>query len=80
MKIAQSLSLILRSKAYLSFKAKILLYRSLIESHLSYGVSIWGGASKKYLDKIVSLQKKAIRVVLQLPYTSPFWKAQDSSI
>ena len=69
-KIAQSLSLIARSKSYLSTKAKILLYNSLIESHLLYGVSIWGGTYPTYLKKLISLQKKALRVVVGAPYNA----------
>ena len=45
-KVAQSLSLIIRSKAFLSYRAKLLLYSSLIKSQLTYCVSIWGGACK----------------------------------
>lgn len=69
-KIAQSLSLIIRSKAFLSYRAKILLYNSLIQSHLLYGVSIWGGTNAIYIDKLISLQKKAIRLVVGAPYNS----------
>ena len=69
-KIGQSLSLIIRSKAFLSSRAKILLYTSLIQSHLTYGVSIWGGTYKTYLDKLISLQKKALRIVVGAPYNS----------
>ena len=69
-KVAQSLSLIIRSKAFLSYRAKLLLYSSLIKSQLTYCVSIWGGACKTYLDKLISLQKKAIRIVVGAPYNS----------
>ena len=37
------------------------IYHTLFESHLSYCVSVWGGAKKKSIDKIFTLQKRAIR-------------------
>ena len=49
---------------------KIMLYRALIESRILYCLSIYGGASQSYLGKIITLQKKAVRVVLGAPYNS----------
>ena len=34
-------------------------YFSLFESHLCYGISVWGGISHRKLDKLFSLQKNA---------------------
>ena len=39
------------------------LYYSLIHSHLVYGIEVWGSACVTDLDKIIVLQKKAIRVI-----------------
>ena len=49
---------------------KIMLYRALVESRILYCISIWGGANQSYLGKIISLQKKAVRVVFGAPYNS----------
>ena len=39
------------------------LYHTLFESHLSYGISVWGGVSKNKLEPIFKTQKKCIRVL-----------------
>ena len=39
------------------------LYHSLFESHISYGISVWGGVPQHKLDKLFTLQKKCIRIL-----------------
>ena len=42
------------------------LYFSSFHSHLSYGLAVWGNASKIDINKILSLQKKAVKAVSAL--------------
>ena len=44
------------------------LYFSLFNSHLSYGLVVWGNASNKDIDKIKSLQRRAIRAITPAPH------------
>ena len=46
------------------------IYHSLFLSHLTYGISAWGGVPKYKLDKIFSIQKRCIRLLFgnQLSY------------
>ena len=39
------------------------LYFSIFNSHLQYGISVWGYASSSYLNKIVKAQKRAVRCI-----------------
>ena len=39
------------------------LYHTLFESHLSYGITVWGGVSQSSLEKLFLLQKKCIRIL-----------------
>ena len=39
------------------------LYHTLFESHLSYCISVWGGAGKSKIDKVFILQKKCVRIL-----------------
>ena len=39
------------------------LYHSLFESHLTYGISAWGGTNKTKLQKIFTIQKRCIRLL-----------------
>ena len=40
------------------------LYYSLFHSHLSYGLVLWGNANQSYIDKIRSLQKRALKSIV----------------
>ena len=40
-----------------------MLYHTLFESHLSYGISVWGMVSRTALEPILSVQKKCVRMI-----------------
>ena len=53
------------------------LYYSLFESHLSYGLPVWGSANQTLIQKNFLLQKKAIRAITFSDFrahTSPIFK------
>ena len=39
------------------------LYHTLFESHLAYGISVWGGTSNNKLNPIFKIQKRCIRIL-----------------
>ena len=39
------------------------IYHSLFESHLTYGISCWGGAYSSKLEKLFAIQKRCIRIL-----------------
>ena len=39
------------------------IYRSLVAPYLTYGLIVWGQACKSYLDKLLKLQKRALRFI-----------------
>ena len=39
------------------------LYYSLFESHLTYGITVWGGVCKSKLEQIFKIQKHCIRIL-----------------
>ena len=41
----------------------ITLYKSLIQPYLMYGISAWGQACESYLNKLLLLQKRALRLI-----------------
>ena len=45
------------------------LYHSLFESHLTYGISAWGGTNNYKLQKIFAIQKRCIRLLFGEKYT-----------
>ena len=44
------------------------IYYCLVYSHLSYGVEAWGSACKSDLEKLLILQKKAVRILTDSQY------------
>ena len=69
----------LNSGVYAIRKLKLLLPRSvlrtlyfaLIESHLVYGLTVWGGTFPSYLKSIKVIQKKCVRIICNKQYNSP---------
>ena len=55
---------------YLVPKRVLLLYCSLVLPYLNYGIFIWGSTCKSYLDKLIKVQKWAIRIVSGSHYRS----------
>ena len=47
------------------------LYYSLFNSHMTYGLPVWGNANQIFTNKLVTLQKKAIRAISFSDYKSP---------
>ena len=69
-KISRGLYALNANKNLLSIPALQLIYFSLIHSHLTYGLLLWGGASRTKLNSIFIKQKKALRCVFQQKYNS----------
>ena len=47
-----------------------IIFNSLLMSHILYGISVWGGSPRKCLERLIVLQKKAIRHVFNAKYNS----------
>jgi hypothetical protein len=73
-KISRSIGILNKLKYFLPFNAKFFIYNSLILSHLNFGILAWG----YQCDRIVKLQKRAIRILSLSKYnahTEPIFKA-----
>ena len=46
------------------------IYNSLILPYLSYGLVAWGQAAKTHLEKLLRLQKRAVRLINFAPFRS----------
>ena len=47
------------------------IYSSLFQSHMSYGLCIWGQTCSNYLKKIESVQNKAVRIISGADWDAP---------
>ena len=77
-KIANALFSIKQVKHILPFESLRTLYYSLIQSHLSYGIIVWGNADKSVVKSTFLLQKRAIRVINNALYnrhTDPLFRS-----
>ena len=63
-KISRSIGVMYRIRKYVNINILKSLYYSLIYSHIVYAIQIWGSASNTELEKILILQKKAMRMMM----------------
>ena len=62
-KISRTIGLISKIQHFVPKHTLINIYRSLVAPYLSYGLIVWGQACKSYLDKLLKLQKRALRFI-----------------
>ena len=67
-KVSRALYILHKIKHILPRQHLLTVYYSLIHPHIDYGLIVWGRTTKKYLNNIIVLQKKAIRAINRLPY------------
>jgi ribonucleases P/MRP protein subunit RPP40 len=60
------LGLIYRNFKYISSDTFVLLYKSLVRSHLEYAVSVWSPSRLQDIEKLEKVQKRATRMIKQL--------------
>ena len=64
-----------KAKNILPRQALKILYESLVQSHINYGLPIWGNSN--YSKRIFKLQKKSLRIINSKPHnfhTDPLFK------
>ena len=62
-KISKIVGLLAKLRHFIPLHTLKTLYRSLIQPYILYGLSAWGQACKTYLNKILVLQKRALRII-----------------
>ena len=60
-----------RVRPYIDEPSALSIYFSLIHSYLMYCVSVWGATFKKNLRPLITLQKKAMRIVGKVDSRAP---------
>jgi hypothetical protein len=67
-KMASGVYALNATKNFLSKANLKLIYYSLIHPYLTYGILLWGNAYKKHTNKLLVMQKKAIRSITKSKY------------
>ena len=72
--MARNAGILNRIKNYLPIPSVCTLYNTLIFPHYSYGLEVWGNCNKRFLKRIITIQKKAVRSICKshwLSHTEP---------
>ena len=62
-KISRTIGLLYKIRSFVNKKMMIMLYYSLLFSHLNYGIELWGSSHNIHLNRILILQKRALRII-----------------
>jgi hypothetical protein len=62
-KISKKIGVIKRIKHLLPPKVLLLLYKSLIQTHLIYSCQLWGFTYDTHINKLISLQNRVIKII-----------------
>ena len=62
-KISMGLDIITKARRYLNRETLLKLYNAFVFPYLTYCVEVWGTAPKKYLDPLIKIQKKIVRII-----------------
>ena len=69
--LTSKISLLCKIKQYLPFETRKLYYNAYILPVMDYCLTVWGSTSKYQLDRILRLQKRAARIILDMPPDTP---------
>ena len=72
-KVSKTVGLLAKLRYFIPQDTLLTLYKSLIYPYVSYGICVWGQASKSLINKSLILQKRALRFIF-------FTDERDSAI
>lgn len=76
-KLSRSVGILTKLKRLLPPKSLLQLYYAIVHPHLLYGLIVWGGSFKSYIDKLNILQNKAVKIIAGgrwMEHVTPFYK------
>ena len=71
MKLSKVVGVLNKLKHFLPTSTLLKIYKSLLLPHLNYAILSWGFAHTSNLNRLLILQKKALRSINKKPYTYP---------
>ncbi|KAL0841570.1 hypothetical protein ABMA28_015229 [Loxostege sticticalis] len=72
-KLRQFLANLIILKDRIPFKVKLMLYNSLVESHIQYGLSSYGRTYSTYTNSIFNLQRRILRLLVSTNIKKQFY-------
>ena len=70
-RLSRTCGMFFKIRNLLPFDVLVCLHNALFLSFLQYGLIVWGQTYASYIDPILKLQKKAVRVISFQPRMSP---------
>ena len=67
----RSIGVLYKSKPFVNLKILKTLHYSLIYPHLIYAIEVWGLADTNYMNRIIMLQKRIVRMMSYLDKGQP---------
>lgn len=67
-KLSKSIAVLNKAKHILNFDSLRMLYCSLVLPYLDYCCEVWGNTYKSTLNRVIILQKRAIRIIFNTTY------------
>ena len=68
--LSKRIGIISRLRHFVPVSTLICIYNSLMLPYLTYGVIVWGHAAKCHIERILKLQKRALRLIYSAHYLS----------
>ena len=62
-KISRTIGMLYKIRHFVDIKLLKTLYYSLVYSHLTYAIEVWGTADDTYLNRLYILQKRIVRII-----------------
>lgn len=70
-KLSSHIGVMGRMRPYLSSRELLMLYNTLVLPHINYCAVVWGNNYARHVDKIIKLQKRALRIIDHKPFIYP---------
>ena len=67
--ISRNIGVMGRARYYISSRYLLLLYNILVLPYLNYCAAVWGANHSTRIDKLLKLQKRALRIIDKKPYS-----------
>ena len=62
-KLSRSVGILAKARPFLTNSTILKLYYTLFHTHLTYGLIVWGSTFKSYVNKLSTLQNKAVKII-----------------
>ena len=76
-KISRAMGILYKCRKYLNQSSLLTLYNAFIYPYFTYCIPVWGNTYNSYLDPLIKLQKRAVRIIANADFranTAPLFK------